>query len=196
MERSFNQDAFYGGLYNGFQPGVTIYNNYGSNENGVWSMGLFKPTNNVFSSASGDGDYAVNARLTNLLWYEDDGRQLVHIGISGRQASAVSQAGVPGRLQTFRTRDAIRSGLSAGWPVPAGITLFGDDVQWANAEFVGVMGPLTWQSEYLVSGLQDARSTINGPGQTVTYHGGYAQVGYFLTAKTTTTASRTVHSNE
>ncbi len=66
---------------------------------------------------SGDGDYAVNARLTHLLWYEDDGRQLFHIGISGRQASAVSQAGVAGRFQTFRTRDAIRSGLSAGWPV-------------------------------------------------------------------------------
>ncbi len=183
MERSFNQDAFYGGLYNGFQPGISIFDNYGPNQNGVWSMGLFKPTNNIFSTATGDGDYAVNARLTNLLWYEDDGRQLVHIGISGRQASAVGQAGIPGRTQAFRTRDAIRSGLSAGWPVPAGITLFGDDVQWANAEFVGVMGPLTWQSEYLVSGLQDARLNINDPGQTVTYHGGYAQVGYFLTGE-------------
>lgn len=183
MERSFNQDAFYGGLFNGFQPGVTIFNTYGNDENGVWNLGLFKPTNNIFSSASGDGDYSVSGRITNLLYYAEEGRQLVHIGVSARQASAVSQAGIPGRFQTFRTRDAIRSGLSAGWPVPAGITVLGEDMQWINGEFVGVMGPFTWQSEYLVSGLQDARLDPADIGQTVTYHGGYAQVGLFLTGE-------------
>jgi phosphate-selective porin OprO and OprP len=183
MERSFNQDTFYGGLFNGFQPGITIFDTYGDDEDGVWNLGLFKPTNNIFSSASGDGDYAVSGRLTRLLFYGDEGRQLLHVGISGRQASAVQQAGIPGKFQTYRTRDAIRSGLSAGWPVPAGITLLGDDTQWVNGELVSVYGPLTWQSEYLVSGLQDARLSQNDAGQTVTYHGGYAQIGLFLTGE-------------
>jgi phosphate-selective porin OprO and OprP len=184
MERSFNQDTFYGNLYNGFQPGITIFDNYGSQQNGVWNVGVFKPTNNVFSSANGDGDYAVSGRLTHLLYYADEGRQLMHVGVSGRQASTVSVPTGPGEgTETFRTRDAVRSGLSANWPVPAGITLFGDDMQWVNGEFVGVQGPITWQSEYLVSGLQDARAAFADPGRTVTYHGGYAQVGWFLTGE-------------
>ena len=92
-----------------------------------------------------------------MLWYECDGQQLLHVGISGRQATAVQSQGVPGRRQTYRTRDAVRTGLSGDWPVPAGITLFGDDQQWVNTELVAVNGRMTFQSEYLVSGLQDVR---------------------------------------
>ena len=33
MERSFNQDAFYGGLFNGFNPGIQAFNNYGEVSN-------------------------------------------------------------------------------------------------------------------------------------------------------------------
>lgn len=182
MERSYNQDTFYGGAFNGFQPGVSIYDTYGD-EIGVWNIGLFKPTNNIFSSATGDGDYSITGRVTRLLMYECDGEQLIHIGASGRQASAVQQSGIDGRTVTYRTRDAVRSGLSAGWPVPAGITLLADDVQWANGEFVVVNGPWTFQSEYLVSGTQDARINAADPARNVVYHGGYAQILVYLTGE-------------
>ena len=182
MERSFNQDTFYGGLFNGFQPGVSIFNTYGS-ETGVWNVGIYKPTNNIFSSATGDGDYSISGRVTRLLAYEDDGKQLLHVGVSGRQATAVSQAGVPGRFATFRTRDAVRSGLSAGWPTPAGITVVGDDEQTANGELVGVLGSFTFQSEYLINSLQDASATLGGPTTNLVYHGGYVQMLYFLTGE-------------
>lgn len=182
MERSFNQDAFYGGLFNGFQQGASVFNTYG-NERGVWNIGLYKPTNNVFSNSTGDGDFSVTGRVTRLLAYENDGRQLLHIGLSGRQSTAVSQAGVPGRFQTFRTRDAVRSGLSAGWPTPAGITVSGDDQQTANGELVGVWNSFTFQSEYLVNSLQDASATLGGPTANLVYHGGYIQVLYFLTGE-------------
>jgi phosphate-selective porin OprO/OprP len=120
--------------------------------------------------------------MTRLLNYSDEGRCLTHVAVSGRQATAVSQAGVPGRIQTFRTRDAIRSGVSADWPIPAGISLFGEDMQWLNTEFVVVRGPWTMQSEYLVSTLHDARTTFAGtPDATTTYHGGYVQLFRFLT---------------
>jgi phosphate-selective porin OprO/OprP len=123
MERSYNQDTFYGGQFNGFQPGITIFDNYGADQNGVWHLGLFKPTNNVFGSSTGDGDFAASGRLTNLLYYANDGAELLHVGISGRQATTISSSENVGSTITYRTRDAIRSGLSADWPVPAGITL-------------------------------------------------------------------------
>lgn len=182
MERSYNQDTFYGGTYNGFNPGISTFRNYGQGDAGVIHYGVFKPVNNVFAYNTGDGDYSVVGRVTHLLWYCDDGRQLLHVGVSGKQQSAVGQAGVQGRSMTFRTRDAVRAGLSQDWPVPAGINLFGDDMQQVNGELVGVNGRWTFQSEYLVSSLQDARSTFAAPGGTnAVYHGGYMQLLCFLT---------------
>ncbi|MFO0902167.1 MAG: porin [Pirellulales bacterium] len=189
MERSYNQDAFYGGLFNGFSPGITTLGTYGEEDIGTYNVGIFKPPNTVFGFNTGDGDYAVVGRLTRLLWWEDEGSQLVHMGLSLRQGTAVATnvgagSSTPFRTITYRTRDAIRSGLSTNWPTPANITLFGDDTQSANFEFVVVNGSFTLQAEYLVNGLQDARTTALGPlGTTVTYHGGYVQMMYFLTGE-------------
>ena len=189
MERSYNQDTFYGGAFNGFNPGITASGTYGVDDIGTYNVGIFKPANNIFGFNTGDGDYSATGRLTRLLWWEDDGRQMIHIGGSLRQATAVSTnvgAGSASRFrsQTFRTRDAIRTGLSANWPTPANITLFGDDEQTANIELAAVFGSWTFQAEYLVNALQDARLTGTGPGgTTAVYHGGYVQVLYFLTGE-------------
>lgn len=182
MERSYNQDTFYGGNFNGFSPGISAARHYGDNDSGLIHYGLFKPVNNVFGQSTGTGDYSVVGRITKLLAYQDDGRFLVHVGVSGKQASAVGQAGVPGRVQVYRTRDAIRNGLSQFWPVPAGIALYGDDLQQVNGEVAMVAGPWTLQSEYTVNGHQDARTDLSLPtGGTVVYHGGYIQLLRYLT---------------
>jgi phosphate-selective porin OprO/OprP len=117
-----------------------------------------------------------------LLWYENEGEGLLHVGMSGKQATGVSQAGVNGRLLPFRTRDAIRTGLSVDWPQPAAITLYGDDLQQVNMEMAAIYGPWTFQAEYLLSSYQDARTTFASPtnGNAV-YHGGYIQLLRFLT---------------
>lgn len=182
MERSYNQDTFYGGNFNGFQPGITIFDTY-AEEMGVWNVGVFKPTNNLFAASNGTGDWAISGRATRLLLWENDGEQLIHLGVSGRQGTALSQAGVPGRVASYRTRDAIRAGLSAEWPVPASINLFGENSQTANGEFVVVNGPWTWQSEYLINALDDARINFASPGQYARYHGGYMQLLYFITGE-------------
>lgn len=184
MERSFNQDAFYGGAFNGFVPGAQFFNTY-ADEMGVWQLGIFKPTSSVFAFNTGDGDYSVTGRLTRLLWYEDEGRQLFHVGASARQATAVGNNFAPGRNITFRTRDAIRTGLASNWPTPANTgNLFGDDMQWFNIELASVHGPWTFQAEWLVSSLQDARTAFAAPlGNTAVYHGGYIQLLYFLTGE-------------
>ncbi len=179
MERSFNQDTFYGGTWNGFTPGIAAFNTWGDEDMGTWNLGLYKPTNNVFGFNANDGDYAVTGRITRLLRYTDEGRHLWHVGLSGRQASTV------GDQTIFRTRGPVRTGLSSIWPVPASTgTLFGDDEQWINGELVGVMGSWTLQAEYLYSGLQDARTAAAGPlGNTASYHGGYIQILRFLTGE-------------
>ncbi|MFN9184010.1 MAG: OprO/OprP family phosphate-selective porin [Planctomycetota bacterium] len=182
MERSYNQDTFYGGVFNGFTPGIQVTRNWGADDLGVLQYGVFKPVNSVFAFNTGDGDYSVVARVTRLLQYCDEGRSLTHFGFSVRQATAVSQAGVAGRIQTFRTRDAVRTGLSQDWPVVNGINLFGDDMQWLNSEFVMVRGPWTLQSEYLFSFFNDARTALGDPlGNTIQYNGGYVQVLRYLT---------------
>ena len=183
MERSFNQDAFYGGTFNGFNPGIQFYRNLGVDERSLIQAGIFKPVNNVFAFNTGTGDYSVVGRATHLLWYESEGESLLHVGMSGKQATGVSQAGFDGRVQTFRTRDAIRSGLASDWPVPAGINLVGDDLQMANLELAGVQGGWTMQGEYTVSSYHDARLRFSDPvvGNAV-YHGGYVQLMRFLTS--------------
>ncbi len=184
MERSFNQDAFYGGVFNGFTPGIQFTRNLGEEERNLIQMGVFKPVNNVFGFSTGTGDYSVVGRYSHVMWYANDGESLLHVGMSGKQATGVSQAGADGRVQTFRTRDAIRSGLASDWPVPAGINLVGDDLQLANLELAGVQGPWTLQSEYAVSSYQDARLRFADPvlGNAV-YHGGYVQLLRFLTGE-------------
>jgi phosphate-selective porin OprO/OprP len=182
MERSYNQDSFYGGAHNGFLPGIACFDTWGERDMGTWNIGLFKPTNNAFAANATDGDYATVVRMTRLLWYEHDGAHLLHVG-----GSVLLQSTVDDRI-TFRTRDAIRTGLSAEWPIPATTgALFGDDMQWLNGELVAVSGPWTLQAEYLASYLQDAAPVVGNvvqPGVgTAMYHGGYVQLLVFLTGE-------------
>jgi phosphate-selective porin OprO/OprP len=148
----------------------------------VWNIGVFKPTDNIFAASAFDGDYAVVGRLTCLPWYACNGAELLHLGGSVSQHTTVEDRIV------FRTRDAIRAGLSSEWPVPASTGIIaGDDMQWINGELVGVNGPWTLQSEYLVSYLHDAAPIIANVVQpsvgTTMYHGGYVQVLYFITGE-------------
>lgn len=183
MERSYNQDTFYGGAFNGFTPGISAFNS-ALEDRATWNIGLYKPTNNAFAFNNNDGDYAITGRLTALPWYVDDGRGLLHLGVSGRQATTFDD-----RIR-FRTRDAIRSGLSATWPIPADTgNVFGSTMQWVNSEVAAVYGPWTLQAEYLVSLLSgataaDAAGNPTGPDLgNLCYHGGYVQLMYFLTGE-------------
>src|SRR4029453_3638616 len=124
--------------------------------------------------------------LTWLPVYEDEGRQLVHLGLSGREAT--TYAG----LMRFRTRDALRAGVSVQWPIPADITVRGDRMQWINAEFCALNGPWTLQAEWLTSFTSNAQATnSSGAGigprvGSLFYQGGYVQLLYFLTGESDT----------
>jgi phosphate-selective porin OprO/OprP len=182
MERSYNQDTFYGGTFNGFTPGASVTSNIWE-DRASYNIGLYKPTNNVFAFNTNDGDYAITGRLTWLPIYEEEGRQVLHLGVSAREATTYEG------LVRFRTRDAARAGTSSQWPVPADVITRGDRMHWLNFEFCALQGPWTLQAEWLTSFTSNARATNNlaqgiGPRvDSLFYQGGYVQLLYFLTGE-------------
>ena len=110
MERSFNQDAFYGAFNNGFVPGIMAFDAL-MDDRITWAAGVFKNTNNPYAIDVSGGDYAETGRLTWLPIYEDEGRDLLHLGITGRNS------GLNNGKARYRVRGPERAGLSQQWPL-------------------------------------------------------------------------------
>jgi phosphate-selective porin OprO/OprP len=211
MERSFSQDAFEGPFNNGFVPGIQVLNN---NEEGnfAWQVGEFKNTTNPFGFSNSSGGSMTVGRMVYLPVFEDEGRKLIHLGLSGRTMEPRRQytsfdrttglpVGDPIRAVRFRSRGSIRNGP----PGPLN-SIYADsgvlEGTWQNMiglEFVGNNGPWSFQSEYFGSWLYNAKTTSAGPLATngfqpapgtkvgtVYYQGGYAEVLYFLTGESRT----------
>jgi len=211
MERSFSQDAFEGPFNNGFLPGIQILN---SNEEGDigWQIGEFKNTTNPFGFSNSSGGSVTVGRFIWLPVYEDEGRKLLHLAVSGRTMEPRRQftsfdrtTGLPIGPEfpgvRFRSRGDIRNGP----PGPLN-SIYADtgvlQGSWQNMiglEFVGNNGPWSFQSEYFGSWLYNARTTSAGPLVTNGYQpkpgtfvgttyfqGGYAEVLYFLTGESRT----------
>ena len=211
MERSFAQDAFEGPFNNGFLPGIQVLN---SNEEGDigWQVGQFKNTSNPFAFSNSSGGSMTVGRLVYLPVFEDEGRKLLHLGISGRTmeprrqyTSFDSTTGLPNgdpiTAVRFRSRGSIRNGppgpLNAIY-ADSGL-LQGNWQNMIGLELVGNNGPWSFQSEYFGSWLYNARTTSAGPLNTngfqpapgtnvgtVYYQSGYAEVLYFLTGESRT----------
>lgn len=176
-ERSFNQDAFNGPFNNGFIPGAMMFNAI-CDERMTWYAGVFKPTTNVFANNVGGGEYSLTGRVTALPWYVDEGRGLLHLGASLRQA------GMDDGIVRFRARGPLRAGPSASQPVYANTgNINGSGQQMVNAELAAVVGPWTFQSEWLVAFVQEAFQTGKPEVGTLFYQGGYAEVLYFFSGE-------------
>jgi phosphate-selective porin OprO/OprP len=211
MERSFAQDAFEGPFNNGFVPGIQALN---SNEEGDigWQVGEFKNTTNPFAFSNTSGGSMTVGRLVYLPVFEDEGRKLVHLAVSGRTMEPKRQflrfdqatgqgLGDPVTSVRFRSRGDIRNGP----PGPLN-SIYADSGllagTWQNMiglELVGNNGPWSFQSEYFGSWLYNAKTTSAGPlvtngfqpkpgtnVGTVYYQAGYAEVLYFLTGESRT----------
>jgi phosphate-selective porin OprO/OprP len=169
MERSFSQDAFEGPFNNGFLPGIQVMNNAYDGRL-AWQIGEFKNTNNPFGFSNTSGGSMTVGRLVYLPIFEDEGRKLLHLGLSGRtmepQRRAPAYDPVTGVPQgptlpyvRFRSRGDIRNGP----PGPLN-SIYADtgliQANWQNMiglEFVGNNGPWSFQSEYFGSWLYNAR---------------------------------------
>jgi phosphate-selective porin OprO/OprP len=82
MERSAYSESIE--LNQNFGAGIWFGNTY-ANERGTWSAYAFRPdTNNNGASSDffGTGQWGLQARITGLPIYEDEGRHLLHLGLS------------------------------------------------------------------------------------------------------------------
>lgn len=174
MERSYNQDLFTGPFNNGFSQGISIYNNY-HDDRGLWEIGLYKNSANIYGWGVGDGEYAVTGRGTYLLKWEDDGRELIHLG------AAFSHRDPDNDQVRLRARGSLRTGSPSLWNIYADTrTLTADTQDLVGVEFAVVQHRLTFQSEYMITVLNEVRSGGIDRGN-VLFQGGYAEVLYFLT---------------
>ena len=211
MERSFAQDAFEGPFNNGFLPGIQVMNNNEEGDIG-WQVGEFKNTSNPFGFSNSSGGSMTVGRLVYLPVFEDEGRKLVHLGISGRSMEPRRQytsfdetTGLPNSEPITAVRFRSRGDIRNGPPGPLN-SIYADSGllqgTWQNMvglEFVANNGPWSFQSEYFGSWLYNAKTTKAGgvvtngyqpkPGTnvgTVYYQSGYAEVLYFLTGESRT----------
>ena len=177
MERSFNQDAYTGPNNNGFSLGASAFNNFGEDSRGMWQTGVFKNSVNPFAYAADDGAYAFTSRLVYLLWDEDDGRQLLHVGGSYSHRDPLDNS------RRIRSRGSLRNGPGALNPIFAdsGTFLTSTEDLYA-AEMAMVLGSFQLQSEFIAS--TNANAT-NGGGNHGTYftNGYYVMASYFLTGE-------------
>jgi phosphate-selective porin OprO/OprP len=159
-------------------PGAATFSNNEA-ETITWACGVFHDTENGLGFGFGDGKTDFAGRVTYLPWYEDDGRELVHLGFGfDRRALVNNQIRLRGR-PTVRTMPA-----SALPDLADTGTLNAGNQEIFNVELAGVYGPWSLRSQYYATYLHDVYSTApvitNG---TLFYQGAYAQIQYCLTGE-------------
>lgn len=181
LERSLGYDVFAENQNNGFQPGITAFDTY-EDRRGTWAVGIFKYTRSPFGWNVGRDEIEYNGRVTYLPVYEDDGRLLVHVGVGA------AHRGLDDGQTRLRARLDARNSPSAFSSLVADTGLVtGSRQQVLVPEFVAVAGPLSFQSEYYASWVENTQSVAsNGlfvPQGTAYFWSWYAEAHYFLTGE-------------
>lgn len=173
MERSPGLDSLYVRA-----PGAMIFN-ANEAETLTWAVGVFHDTENTFGFGFGDGKADLATRVTALPWYEDQGRELLHLGFGFSRRAIVND-----QIQ-LRGRPSIRTMPAAALPSLADTgTLNASDQEIYNFELAAIWGPWSVRSQYYATFLHQvfqADPVINGG--TLFYQGSYAQVAYCLTGE-------------
>ena len=179
MEFSYLFDAYYGQFNNGFAPGVMIFNQT-QDQNATMSLGLYKQLNNAFGAGVGDGQNQATGRVTWTPWYDEpsEGRYLMHVGLG-----ASHQAAVQGQIR-IRSRASLRNGPGAVVPILVDTSELDSNGETIVApEWALVLGPLSFQAEYVASFLGNASVPGAASQGTAFFQGYYVQAMYFLTGE-------------
>lgn len=199
IERSPLFDAF----YQEFAPGIFYSDNFLDKH--ITTQHMFHRIDNFaqFNGASfGDGKYAYSGRVSILPVDENNGRNLLHLGIAYqiRNGSAPLDfnggTNVPPNpnsdktdLIRFRARPSIRDAVGLQGDNSRVIdtgNIIADDVQSVNFELLYYLGSFWVQSETCLSHVDNAyfpataQATSRGA---LNYWGSYVQAGYFLTGE-------------
>ncbi len=204
MERSAYSEAIE--LNQNFVTGIWLGDNY-LDQRMTWSTTVFRADQSSSSGVLfGDGQMGVQGRLTALPVYEDEGRELLHLGVSGGWRNGTSN-NATSPLHTFelRARPEMRDDDPAGSPsggqvvpnadsnrmIDTGAIASNDDFI-LGTEALYVLGPFSFQAEYgwnylnNAVGVAPSGTTLNPaitPPQDYVFSGGYLQLAYTLTGE-------------
>jgi phosphate-selective porin OprO/OprP len=197
LERSPLFDAF----YQEFAPG--LFTNTTWLDDRITMQHMFHRIDSFqqFNGASfGDGKYAYSGRVSGLPVYENDGRDLLHLGIAyqWRKGSApldfnggtaISVPPGPTDLIRFRARPSLRDAVGLQGDnarvVDTG-NIIADHIQSVNGELLWYRGPFWVQSELNFSRVNNALfpvSSAETPRGDLGFWGYYVQTGIFLTGE-------------
>src|SRR5262249_40334736 len=145
----------------------------------TWAFGFFHSQSSNFGFGFGDGQYAETGRLTCVPWFEDDGAQLIHLGIGARHGHLNDNS------VQLRARPSVRTMPGVDEPSLADTgSITGTTMDTVDVELAGVWGPWTLQSEYAAGFVHDAVGSNQPAPGTLCYPGAYVEVLYFLTGET------------
>ncbi len=122
------------------------------------------------------GDYQAEfaGRLAQTVYYEDDGRNYLHLATAGTVASTDGNASSEFSTARFRSRPEART--SGRW-LDTGVIAGAQDYQLTGLEAVFNQGPLQIAGEWM-------NTWVHREGfQDVSFHGGYVYIAYFLTGE-------------
>jgi phosphate-selective porin OprO/OprP len=202
MERSSYSEAIE--LNQNFVTGIWASNNY-LDERVTWEAAAFR--DDVASATGvyyGDGQGGTQARVTCLPLYEDEGKELLHFGLSSGWRSGSTNAASTPSFKTFAL--SARPELRDDDPSGANLITNDNDARMINTgtivageeylmglETLYIRGPFSFQAEYGWNWLDDAVGILNSgttlspkfaTPQNYMFSGGYVQVAYTLTGET------------
>lgn len=158
------------GLQNAFVPGRNtgvMVNDSAMDGQMTWGAGFFRDVDNAGFGFGEDETYNFTARVTGLPYYADQGRQLLHLGLS------YSHKWIDNDSVSFSSRP--QAHLTSAFVDTGDIAADGVDLVSPEAAFVS--GPFSVQGEYVSSLVDDEAG--NDPH----FMGYYLQGSYFLTGE-------------
>lgn len=210
MERSAYSQSIE--LNQNFVNGIWIGNTF-LDDRLFMSGTVFRPDNGSSGDFFGTGQWGWQARITGLPVYEDEGRHLLHLGISGGWRSGINSANGAGTADY----NALSAGPEMKDDNPAGSPKVIDSVTgttpgaqylpeannatliktgniYFNNEYLlgleelYIRGPWSFQAEYGWNFCDNAQLGYSGGKATgavnnYTFNGGYLQVSYMLTGE-------------
>ena len=205
MERSSYSEAIE--LNQNFVTGM-IFMNTACDDRVFWSAEAFRPDDGSSSDFFGTGQWGWQTRITGLPIYEDEGRHLLHLGLSfGWRNGSNSSAGGADTVR-LRSRPELRDDNPAGSPgasfnqTTASPGFGGQPLPDANSnrlvdtgaiicnqewilgtELLYIRGPASFQAEYGWNFLNNAQTAAGVPIENFVFNGGYIQAAYTLTGE-------------
>ena len=152
-----------------FSPGTNLgamVHESGKKGRYSWAVGLFSFGHQNDANASGSV-LSLTGRFTHLLAYRNEGRDLMHVGIS------LSSRSPTGSDTRYRSRPEARF---VDYLVDTG-TLDASQLTLVGLEFAAVRGPLWMQAEHIWTEV--SAQLVGDP----VFKGSYVQVGWFITGE-------------